>query len=232
MPIAITNTLANGNVVDAPQLNTNFQDLAQPLNGTEDMDIIIAHTDAVEAPLTVNQKGTGPIAILMQNSVEKIEFKNDGTMEFANTAVNTGMNADRVDGIEGANIAKLDTHRARFAIPFFIADPNAATLNSWDLPVVPKPTGSSARLERMKVVWTSGSRTAGQSVTFTVMIDGVATASVTLDNTNNASFTFYENNFADDETWSSVSIHVTARTGAPTERNVTITVEGSQLLAA
>lgn len=234
MPIAITNTLVNGNVVDAPQLNTNFQDLAQPLNGTEDMDIIIAHTDAVEAPLTVNQKGAGPIAILMQNSVEKIEFKNDGTMEFANTAVNVGMNADRVDSIEGANIAKLDTHRSRFSIPFFIADPNAAALNSWDLPLVLNPTnvvGGTARLERVQVIWTSGSRTAGQSVTFSVIADAVNIGSVTLDNTNNAAFTIYETDFADDATFNSVTIHVTARTGAPTERNVTINVLGSQLLA-
>lgn len=89
MPIAITSTLSNGNVVDAPQLNANFLDLAEPLNGTENMDVIIKHNHATLPPLKLNQLGDGPIAILQQNSVDKLVIENNGKITNDNVIVVT-----------------------------------------------------------------------------------------------------------------------------------------------
>lgn len=252
MPIAITNTLVNGNVVDAPQLNTNFQDLAQPLNGTEDMDIIIAHTDAVEAPLTVNQKGTGPITILMQNSVAKVTVENSGQID---STVVTGtppidvdsitkcpnLNADLLDDLEAAAFAKLDTHRAYFSFPIgFEADPTITTLSTEDRQVwVAPPNAVEMKITRLWIKWTAGSRTAGNTLTYTIRrrpANGVGftdIGSISLDNTNNTIHVVYYNDIADFTLTAgdTITFFKAAIGAGQTEKAVTIGVEGYQKLS-
>lgn len=238
MPIAITNTLVNGNVVDAPQLNTNFQDLAQPLNGTEDMDIIIAHTDAVEAPLTVNQKGAGPIAVLMQNSVAKVTIENSGQIDSTVATGTPPIDVDSTTLCPNLNADKLDDRHAiewkiSFAPSFTINDPSTANLNSREFGSIVIPAGGSHFITKTKVMFRNGSHMAGGSLTFKVdraFVGDISTLS--LNDTNNTAATLYTDDIADLAVpeGAIINCYISARSGTINERDVSIIVEGYRTL--
>lgn len=74
--------IANGNIVDADDLNAEFNQLVNILNGTSaDKDAIIKLSHATTPPLTVNQQGAGPIIDGQTNAVTSFRVANDGTIQ-------------------------------------------------------------------------------------------------------------------------------------------------------
>ena len=205
--------------------------------GTTAFKLKIKTSDGADPVIELDQVGAGPILLLKQNGVAKVTFNNNGTVTFVNTAVNTGLNADQVDGIEGSNIAKLDTNKTAFSVAFFEADPSTGTLSVEDRPSWVCPDGNAVTITKLWARWISGSHTSGGSVTFTFRKRTGAGAlsgdigNITLDNTNNTQYVTYKNDIADvplnpDD---SLTYYISARSGTVSERNVAVGVYGKQL---
>jgi hypothetical protein len=125
----------------------------------------------------------------------------------------------------------VDGKQTFFSLPFRIDDPSTFPLNDFSaLTLWLPPTGvTGLTLTRMKVVYAAGGHSAGGSVTFTLFVNGSSTGhSVSLNDTNNAAFVIYENNFGDITGVSSATFELTAKSGTILERAVTIVLEGFQ----
>lgn len=198
--------------------------------------ILTKYTHATEPVYEMDQLGAGAIALLKQNGVTKITFNNNGTVTFVNTAVNTGLNADQVDGIEGANIAQIGTSKVPFMLTFRIDDPSTFGLNDASLlPMVRVPNIQSGFITKIHIIRLSGSHTAGGSVTFKANINTANVGSgVSFDNTNNAATTIYTEDFADQAISDGVIVTavISARAGTVSERSVSINIEGYQTIKA
>lgn len=215
--------------------------------GTTAFKLLVKSSDATDPPVEIDQIGAGPLAEWKQNGTLKASIANSGQVvsavatgtapfSVASTTVVTNLNADTVDGIEGANIAKLDTHKTAFSIGWFIDDPSTFTLADDSLlPAFIVPENNSMVVTGIKIMWAGGSRTAGASVTFQHVkrnAAGGGAASITsinLDNTNNTARTTYAAAFGQNLTaGDQVTLQISARSGSVTERKVSIALIGTQ----
>jgi len=202
--------------------------------------IYTIYNHATEPVATWNQTGAGPIAVYQQGGVTKATITNAGALSLAAMTACPNVNADQVDGIEGANIAKLDTHQTAFSYSFGIADPSTPATSA----VIPGavafvcPDGQSVTATKLKVRYDLGSHTTGGSVTFAVELRTASSGwgtnttigTVTLDNTNNSLLTVYTNDIADQALAAGDTLicFISARSGTVTERNVSVVVVGKQ----
>ena len=103
--------------------------------GTTGTKLLIKTSDANDPPIEQDQVGAGPLAEWKQNGTLKASINNSGTIVSAistgtapitvtSTTACTNLNADMVDGIEGANIARLDTDKIAWSASWFIENPN------------------------------------------------------------------------------------------------------------
>ena len=203
--------------------------------GTTAFKLLIKTSDGSDPPVDADQIGAGPLARFKQNGTTKLTITNGGLLNPASSAVNTGFNADLLDGIEGAAFAQLATAKANFAVCFFEADPSSGTLSTEDRPAFVFPNGTGMKVTRVHGYYSAGSHTAGGSVTFTFSRRGSVTGdigTITLDNTNNTINTVYTNDIADlnFSGFDTVTYRISARSGTVSERSVTLCVEGFQLL--
>jgi hypothetical protein len=204
--------------------------------GTTGKKLLVKSSDAADPPIEIDQIGAGPLAEWKQNGTLKVSISNAGLFTMANTAVNTGLNADQVDGIEGANIAKLDTALVPFVITYKIDDPSTFGIaDNTVLPFVRIPAITGGFLKKITIWYQSGSHTAGGSVTFKPSISGVGDigSGVSLNDANPTIFTVYTDDFADQAISEGNMLHVviSARSGTVTERNVSINIEGYRKLS-
>lgn len=249
MPLTITNTLVNGNVVDAPQLNTNFGDVRDALDGTDNVDITIKNNHAANPPLILNETGAADIQKWQKNGADVLSIENSGQIKSVvvtgtppiivdSTDVCTNLNADRVDGIEGSNITKLDTHKTyHTTVIGFESDPTLTTLSIEDRAIWIAPANANEmKIIRLWIVYNAGSHTAGGNLQYTIRRRDSAGGSssdlgtVTLDNTNNTIRTVYYNNIADFTLTSGdiITFYKATASGTITERSVSIGFEWYQ----
>lgn len=138
--------------------------------GTTGFKLKTKTSDATDPVYEFDQVGAGPIIVAKQNGTAKVTIGNDGLITCANTAVNPGLNADRVDSIEGANIAKLDTNVTAFSTSWFFETPPAAgeSLHSEPRARFIVPTGTAITVTKLRVQFVGGSHTAGGDLLFQV----------------------------------------------------------------
>jgi hypothetical protein len=255
MALALLNgaQIANGEVVDADDLKDNFNQIINLFNGTSNnVEAIIKLTSPTLAALTLNQlNAAGPVQIWQLNSVDKAKINNlaqfesllaTGTAPFvvASTTKVANLNADLLDGLDSAAFAQLATHRVWFSVTVgFEADPTATTLSNEDRQGWVTPNNTvEIKITRLWIKWTSGSRTAGQTLTYTIRkrnSAGGASAdigNVTLDNTNNTQHVVYYNDIADFTLapGDTITFFKAAIGGSQTEKSVWIGIEGYQKL--
>lgn len=209
--------------------------------GTTGIKLLIKSSDATDPPVDFDQIGAGPLARFKQNTVTKITFNNDGTATFVNTAVNPGLNADRVDSIEGANIAQLNTHKSFFSTTIgFEPDPTITTTLTEDRQVWIAPNNvAEMKIERLWIHFNAGSHTAGGSLVYTLRkrdLDGnnpVDMGNVTLDNTNSTIRKVHYNDIADVTIvpGDTITFFKNSASGTNSERAISIGIVGFQKLS-
>lgn len=132
------------------------------------------------------------------------------------------------------------TRTTAFSVSFGVADPSTPTVNA----IIPgtvtwiAPDGATMTLTKAKVRFASGSHTSGGSVTFTIQQRTAASSwvttndfgAVTLDNTNNTINVVYSNDFGDFTVspGDTFIVFISARSGTVTERDVTVSLYGTQ----
>ena len=156
-------------VPDLVKLDNEFNQLVGAngaLNGGSTGNrILTQYNHATEPVYEMNQLGAGPIAVLKQNTNTKLTFANSGQIVSSvaggtapitatSTTVCTNLNADLVDGIEGAAFAQLATARTKFSASWFIADPTIFPLNSFSL--CQKAYVPSGIAKRVAILFSSG----------------------------------------------------------------------------
>lgn len=203
--------------------------------GTTGTKLLVKTSDGTDPPVDCDQVGAGLLARWKQNGSNKVTLSNAGLFTMTNTGVNTGFNADQVDSIEGANIAKLDTHKTAFSIAFLEADPSTGTVASEDRACWVCPDGNSITVTKLWVMFNAGAHTAGGSVTFTIRKrNGGGTTdlgSVTLNDANGTGRTVYKNDIGDAVLAADdiVTYFIASRSGTVSERNVSLGFYGKQL---
>ena len=245
--------IANGEVVDADDLKDNFNQLINLFNGTSNnIRALIKLSDPADAPLTLNQlNAAGPVQIWQLNSVDKLYVNElaqiesliaDGTPPFivnSNTKV-TKLNADLLDGLDSTAFAVLATHKVWFSVTVgFESDPTVTSLLTEDRQGWVTPNNTvEIKITRVWIKWTAGSRTAGQTLTYTIRkrpANGVGftdIGSISLDNTNNTQHVVYYNDIVDFTLTpgDTITFYKTAIGGSQTEKSVWIGIEGFQKL--
>ncbi len=241
--------IANGEIIDADDLKDNFNQLINLLNGTSNnVEAVMKLTSPTVAPLTLNQlNAAGPVQIWQLNSVDKIKINAaaqlesllaTGTAPFVVASITkvTNLNADLLDGLSSADFGQVGVSKIPFVLSFKIDDPASFPVNDQSaLNFIRIPSIQSGFLTKISIVRAGGSHTpgAGNVVTFRVFLNGAGVGSgVSFNDTNNAAFTFYTEDFADQAIadGSSVTVVISAKTGTITETFVTVNVEGYQTL--
>lgn len=146
--------------------------------GSTDKKLLTRSSDASDPPYDLDQLGAGPLARWKQAGGEKVSIANSGQFvsavatgtapfSLASTTMNPNLNADTVDGIQGANIAKLDTHKTAWSVSwFFPAIPSAVeAVESVGRFIV--PSGTEIKIVLFGGVWAGGSDS-GASNIFTI----------------------------------------------------------------
>ncbi len=209
--------------------------------GTTGKKLLVKTSDAADPPIECDQVGAGPIAEWKQNGTLKVSINKTGQvvsavatgnspLTVASTTVVTNLNADKVDGFD------LAGDRVPWSISWYIDDPSTfPTGDDSDLPQWIVPAGNTIAVTKVKVVYRSGSHTAGGDITFAHIhrnSSGGAAAFITgidLDNTNNTLGQVYSANFAASlAEGDQISVQISSRSGTISERKVTISLQGTQ----
>jgi hypothetical protein len=149
------------------------------------------------------------------------------------TGIPVGPNSNPSSGNQLTRKTYVDGKKVYFNLTWYIPDPSThPTSSNADLPIWSGPSGMlGLTATRCGVMWSGGSHTSGGSVTFHLVLSGgLSGFTVTLDNTNNAAFTTYVNDFAD-QAFGNAWWQITARSGTVSERSVNLYLEGFQTLA-
>jgi len=215
--------------------------------GTTGKKLLVKSSDGADPPLEIDQIGAGPLAEWKQNGTLKVSINNSGQIvsdvatgtapfDVDSTTEVANLNASRVGGIVGANVAIIGTSKIPFTLSFKIDDPTTPSLNDQStVNLVRVPAVQSGFITKVTIIYASGSHTAGGSCTFRVFINGSGVGSgVSFTDANATAFTFYTEDFADQAITdgTSVTVVISARSGTVSERNVTINVEGYQTIKA
>jgi|SRR4030095_3206947 len=234
--------IANGQIVDADDLNEEFNQLVNILNGTSnDKDAIIKLSSATLAALLLNQQNSsGPVQIWQLNGTDKIKINNLAQLEsllstgtaplvVASTTKVNNLNADLLDGLDSAAFAQLASAKVSFAIEFTITDPATCNLGSREFGSFIVPNGGTYTFTKAKVMFRTGSHTSGASLQFKVDQVGVGDrATLNLNDTNNTVGAIYADDFADFTQPENAifSCYLNTRSGTITEKDVTVSLEG------
>jgi len=204
--------------------------------GTTGTKLLVKTSDATDPPVDCDQVGAGALARFKLSGTAKVTIGNDGLITCANTGINPGLNADRLDSKEGSEYAVLATNVVPWSATWFVADPSTAATATEEYPSVLVPTGSTTfKITALKIEYRGGSHTGGSFARFKIARRGAASAdmgTIEVNDTNNTAFTLYSNDIADVTLTSEDRLVFTldARGGTVTERNVSVFAVGTRLL--
>lgn len=217
--------------------------------GTTGTKLLVKSSDAADPPLELDQVGAGPIAEWKQNGTLKVSVNNSGQIvsdvatgtapiDVDSTTVCPNLNADTVDGIQGANIAKLDTNVAAWVAPWFYPIPPAATESIESTHVFVVPTGTAITVTKLRVIFRGGSHTAGTVLTFSIEKrnssggGSVSLGTVTINDSGPAVTAVGTTDIGDTALSDGdyLNCRLTTRTGSPTETLITVMALGTQKL--
>lgn len=237
---------ANIPVPSLDPLDAEFQQIIDVLNGTATgTKLLVKTSDATDPVIESDQLGAGPLAEWKQNTTLKASINNAGTIvsavttgtapvSAASTTVCPNLNADAVDGIQGANIAKLDTNTVDFAVAgFFIRDPATFPISvQTELPQFLFPPTTGALITKAKGIRAGGTHTPGGFLEFKLLVGGVERATIIFNDTNNAIFTVYEDDISDLAVTENTlaTFFLKTRTGTITEQSISLEFCGTRRL--
>lgn len=211
--------------------------------GTTGTKLLVKSSDGSDPPIEIDQIGAGPLAEWKQNGALKTSIANSGQivsavttgtapLSVASTTVVTNLNADTVDGIQGSNIAQLDTHRTRWTANFFIQDPSTFPLDSFNLCQQVRVPGANFTARWFSAVWATGSASGSFTLEFRKRSFDSGSESGAL-----GTITFNSGTALDDvevdmgdvalSDNDSIYIKLTARS-SPLQRDVSISIKGWQ----
>lgn len=128
--------------------------------------LLVKTSDGTDPPVDCDQLGAGLLARWKQNGSTKVSISNAGLFTMASTAVNTGFNADLLDGHEGAEFALLASNRVPWSGTFFyLVIPGATeTTETVGRLIIP---ANNVRITNVGISWASGSAS-GAANTWTI----------------------------------------------------------------
>jgi hypothetical protein len=161
--------------------------------------------------ITISPKGTGQVFITGSSPLR----------------LATGVSPSNDD--DAARKKYVDDRKVSFSVGFLISDPSSVTINGRDFGSFIVPAGGTYTFTQGKIMFKSGSHTAGGDLVFKIEQVGVGDKfSMGLNNSNNTVDTVYVDNPGDFTAGESAifSAYLQARSGTITERNVMVVMEG------
>lgn len=250
--LARLNDFAPGALIISGDLDAEFNQLVNALNGTStNKNLVVKVADSSNPPLALDQTSSGLIQEWRQNGTTKSKINNNGQFEslittgtsplvVASTTKVSNLNADLIDGIDGANLAQLSTHRSAFSVSWVYLTPPAATETVPSTGAYVVPNGGVESINRIRISFYGGSHTSGGVLTFTIkrysFSGGALTdiGTVTLDNTNNTVNNVYNTTLGVEVSLSDgdqIFLLLTTRSGTITEQTVTVSISGKKFLS-
>jgi hypothetical protein len=219
--------------------------------GTTGKKLLVKTSDAADPPIECDQVGAGPLAEWKQNGTLKVSINNTGQVvsdvttgtapfDVDSTTMVTNLNADTVDGIQGSNIAKLDTSVAAWSYSWFFESVPAAAESLHTEPrnrfIV--PTGTAITVTKLRVQFAGGSHTAGGSLLFQVYkVDSDGTnaqqiGQIQIDNGGPAILAVKTQDISDFPLTDGQTVvaRLEAKSGTNTEALITVSAIGTQKL--
>lgn len=219
-----------GTEIQSQPFDDEFNQLVNLLSGvSQNKSIRILSNDNSFAVARFDQRGTNDILELFADGAEVVRFEKSGKLVTTHPDVNTGFNADKVDGFD------LAGNKVAFSHPFYYASIPGAVETAQSTPDFIVPTGSAITITKIRVIF-HGTHTAGGVLTWTVKRRNAAGAlqtdigTITVNNTNGTPDQVYENNVTDVPLNDSDTIFVllTTRTAPISEAQATVSVVGVQ----
>ena len=206
--------------------------------GTTGTKLLVKTSDATDPPVDQDQIGAGLLARWKQNGVSKATITNDGSLTangltgaagvYTFGSVPVGPNADPAGANDLSRKIYVDNKKTSFSVGFLISDPSSVTINNRDFGSFIVPFGG-VTFTQGKIMFRSGSHTAGGSLVFKIEQVGVGDkSSLGLNDSLNTVNTVYVDNFVDFTAAESAifSAYLSSRSGTITERNVMVVIEG------
>lgn len=229
-----------GGVILSQPFDDEFNQLVNALSGiSQNKSIKVISNDDAFAVARFDQRGTNHIIEGYADGAEVFRLEKDGDIVSLGLVGAAGIytfgsiplfpNANPTTDNQGARKKYVDDKKISFSIGFSISDPATANLNARDFGSFIVPAGGAYTFTKGKVMFREGTHTAGGSLTFKIDQSGVGDKStLILDNTNNTAGQVYPDNFGDftaaeDQIF---SCYISARSGAITEKNVMVVLEG------
>lgn len=245
--------LQPGATIISADLDSEFNQIINVFNGTlTTKNLLVKFSDGSDAPLSLDQLGSGLIQSWRQSGSEKLRVNNTGVLEslvttgvapfiVASTTKVTNLNADSLDGLDQSAFAR-NNYRICASVGWFYDVPPGAveTTESQGRWIVPgQDTTVALTAYRLEINYAGGSHTGGTVLTFTLRRRNAAgtlqadIGTVTLDNTNNTIQVLYSNDIADVPLTARDQIYpvLTTRTGSPTETGITVTLTVFEIIA-
>jgi hypothetical protein len=214
--------------------------------GTTAFKLLVKTSDATDPPVDQDQIGAGLLARWKQNGTLKASLSNDGSLTasgltgtigvYAFSSIPLGPAANPSTDNQLVRKAYVDTRVVAWTRDWFIEDPSTFPTGEGSAQGVwIVPAGTSIVVTKIKVAYYLGSHTAGGAVQFVHIHKnsaGGASAAITdlsLNDTNATIRTTYSANFGAALTeGDQVSLIINSRSGTVTERNVSISLHGTQ----
>jgi len=210
--------------------------------GTTGKKLLVKSSDASDPPIDQDQVGAGLLARWKQNGVSKATITNDGSLTangltgaagvYTFGSIPVGPASSPTTANQLARKQYVDDRLIPFSLNWFVDDPSTFPLSTDDsgLTLFRVPAIVGGFVSKITIIRTSGSHTAGGSVTFQARTFNGSTlgSGVVFSDTNNLANTTYSEDFTDAAIVEGnyILFHITARSGTVSERRVTVNIEG------
>lgn len=228
------------------ELDSEYNNLVNILNGTDQTKSIrVRNNDNAFAVARFDQLGASAnILELYSGGVEVGRVEKDGDLVCLGLTGANGIYtfgsipvfpaSDPTTANQGVRKAYVDAGIFGWSASFQEFDPSTGTVSTEDRQMALIPAGTTWKLTKVGVKYSSGSHTSGGDVTFTFRRRGPSGlldfGAIHLDNTNNAVNTLYVNDIADVDLLPDDTItYLMTRSGSITERAVSLFIQGTRL---
>lgn len=207
--------------------------------GTTAIKLLLKSSDAADPPIEIDQIGAGPLAEWKQNGSLKASIDNDGDLTangitgaagvYTFGSIPVGPASNPTADNQLARKAYVDAKTVSFSVGWSIVDPSTCNLNSREFGSFIVPAGGTYTFTKAKIMYRTGSHTAGGSLVFIIERLGFGNISSSgLNDTNDTVDTVYPDNFGDFTAGEDAifTCYLSSRSGTISERNVMVTLEG------
>lgn len=167
-------------LIRSADLDSEFNQIVNMLSGvSQSKSLKVRNDDPAFAVARFDQLAANNITEYYASGVEKAKIEVTGKfkslvptgtapIDVASTTVCPNLNADLIDGIEGADITRLSLHKSAISYSWFYSTPPGAVESVESVGRFNASPGNAITITQIRAVFAGGSHTAGGELIFTL----------------------------------------------------------------